>query len=268
MEFLKKHYEKIILSVVLLGLAVVAAYLPIQVNQEKEKEQARKDQLINPRIEPLKPVDLSTNEAVLVKVKTPIHFDIAGRHNLFNPVPWVQKPNGELLKVKLGTEVGISALEVTAINPLQMIINYEAVLGQGAEAKYQITVIKETEKSPKNSRAFTIGIPNNLGVLKEIKGPPEAPTELVFIPAGENEPVVFSKDKPFSKVIGYAADIRYPVGNWMRKNIRKGDVIPIGNDQYIVFAIDEEKVIFSNKANKTRTTIPLTNKPKEPAKPK
>jgi hypothetical protein len=45
-------------------------------------------------------------------------------------------------------------------------------------------------------------------------------------------------------------------------------VIPIGNDQYIVFAIDEEKVIFSNKANKTRTTIPLTNKPKEPTKPK
>ncbi len=268
MDFLKKHYEKIILSVVLLGLAVVAAYLPIQVNQEKEKEQARKESLINPRVDPLKPVDLATNEAVLVKVKTPIHFDIAGRHNLFNPVPWVQKPNGELLKVKLGTEIGIAALEVIGISPLQMIVSFDQVVGAGADAKYQITITKETEKSPKNSRAFTVGQPNNLGVLKEVKGPPEAPTELVFVPAGENEAIVFSKEKPYTKVIGYAADIRYAPGSWMRKNIRKGDLIPVGNDQYIVFAIDTNEVIFSNKANKTRTTIQLSNKPKDSSKPK
>jgi hypothetical protein len=65
MEFLKKHYEKLILSVVLLGLAAVAAGLPLKVNQEKEKEEARKNDLINPTVKPFPPVDLATNKVVL-----------------------------------------------------------------------------------------------------------------------------------------------------------------------------------------------------------
>ena len=37
MEFLKNHYEKVILGVVLLALAVVAAWLPIQISEENRK---------------------------------------------------------------------------------------------------------------------------------------------------------------------------------------------------------------------------------------
>ena len=135
MEFLKKHYEKIILSVVLLGLAVVAAYLPIKVNQEKESENTRKQSLIGAAAKPFPPVDLSTNEAVLTKVKTPIKFDISGRHNLFNPVPWVKRPNGELIKVQTGDEIGIGALEVSAINPLHLIISFDGIAGDPSAAK-------------------------------------------------------------------------------------------------------------------------------------
>lgn len=46
MEFLKKHYEKVILSIVLLLLAVAAAYLPIRVaavNKDIETEVPRVD---------------------------------------------------------------------------------------------------------------------------------------------------------------------------------------------------------------------------------
>src|SRR5688572_12042948 len=129
MEFLKKHYEKLILSVVLLGLAVVAATLPMKVNEEKQKEEDRKISLIGAKVTPFAPVDLSTNRQVLEKVKAPIKFDIAGKHNLFNPVPWVQHPNGELLKIQ--GNAGIDALQVTAINPLRMIMSFDEVIPTG-----------------------------------------------------------------------------------------------------------------------------------------
>src|SRR5262245_12068099 len=130
MEFLKKHYEKIILSVVLLGLAGVAAMLPIRVNKEKENEEARKQQLLAAPVKAMEDINLSTNRAVLEKVKAPIQFDIAGRHNLFNPVPWVQTPAGALIKVQTGNEIGIQALEVTAIKPLDLIVKFDEVVGQ------------------------------------------------------------------------------------------------------------------------------------------
>src|ERR1051325_2529801 len=161
MEFLKKHYEKLILSLVLLGLAGVAATLPMRVNQEKAKEEDRKNSLINPKINPFPPVNLATNQTILDKVKTPIHFDIAGKHNLFNPVPWVQKPNGEVIKVKTGNEVGIGALEVTAINPLHQVISFDEVnpvtgANGATDYKYTVTMIKEGGGG-KQSRAMAVG---------------------------------------------------------------------------------------------------------------
>src|SRR3954470_13356754 len=144
MEFLKKHYEKLILSIVLLGLAAVAATLPMQVNKEKESEENRKNSLIGAKVTPFPPIDLSTNQAVLEKVKKPIKFDIAGKHNLFNPVPWVEKPNGELVKIQ--GNVGIDALHVTAIHPLHMVVSFDEVVpttgpNNTTEYKYQVTVI-------------------------------------------------------------------------------------------------------------------------------
>jgi hypothetical protein len=261
MEFLKKHYEKIILSVVLLGLAVVAAYLPIKVNQEKEREAARKEQLIGAPAKPFPPVDLSTNQQVLAKVKTPIKFDISGRHNLFNPVPWVKKPNGELIKVKTGDEIGIGAIEVVGITPLNLIISFDGVAGDittqpkdPKDIKYQITVIRETMGSGgKSVRAFTLGQANNLGTLKDIKGPPEAPTEAEFLPLGENKPITITRDKPFMRVIGYAADIVYPPTNLNRKGMRRGDQIFAGNDLYTIVNIEKDTVVFQAKSNQKQT---------------
>src|SRR5258706_7930432 len=147
MEFLKKHYEKLILSVVLLGLAAVAATLPMKVNQERKKGEERKSSLIGAPVKDFPPVDLTTNQTILAKVKSPIKFDVAGKHNLFNPVPWMEKPNGELQKIQAGN-VGIGALEVTAINPLRLIISFdETIPTTGAngtnEFKYQVTAIRE-----------------------------------------------------------------------------------------------------------------------------
>ena len=38
MEFLKKHYEKVLLGVVLVGLTVGAASLPLMISGERQRE--------------------------------------------------------------------------------------------------------------------------------------------------------------------------------------------------------------------------------------
>lgn len=271
MEFLKKHYEKIILSVVLLGLAVVAAYLPIKVNQEKENEDRRKEQLIGAKVTPFPPVDLTTNAAVLVKVKTPIKFDISGRHNLFNPVPWVKRPNGELIKVQTGDEIGIGALQVTAITPLNLIVSFDGIAGDPTQAKdprdlkYQLTVTRETMSSgAKSVRAFTIGTANNLGTMKEIIGPADNPTGAKFLPLGEQELLTITRDKPYTRVIGYSADVFYSPAGVTRKGMRRGDAFAIpGNDLYTLVNIEKDTVVFEAKSNKKQTPKIVGELPKK-----
>jgi rRNA processing protein Gar1 len=255
MEFLKKHYEKIILSVVLLGLAAVAATLPLKVKQEKDREEERKSQLIGAAAKPLPDLDLSTNKAVLEKVKTPIKFDIAGKHNLFNPVTWRVRPDGALVKVN---EIGVDAMQVTAITPLQMTVTFDAVLGSTNEPKYQITVVRETEKSPKQSRAMAKGGVSNIGSIKDVIGPADNPTQIVFQLPDRTE-VTVSKDKPFTKTIGYAADLVYPPSNnWSKKGARKGDPIVLGNETYNIVYIGPDTVTFQAKSNQKQTPKSLT----------
>ncbi len=252
MEFLKKHYEKLILSVVLLGLAGVAAGLPLKVNKEKQNEEDRKNSLIGAPAKPFPPIDLSTNKIVLEKVKNPIRFDIAGKHNLFNPVTWQQRPDGVLIKVQTGNEIGLPALEVTAITPLQMIATFDEVLGQAPDFKYQVTIIRETDRSPKQGRALTIGQPSGIGTLKRIQGPPEAPTALIVALPDRSE-ITITKEKPHTQVIGYAADLQYEPAKWSRKAARKGDPIVLGSEVYNIVAIDKDTVIFSAKSNGKQT---------------
>jgi len=266
MEFLKKHYEKLILSIVLLGLAVVAATLPMKVNSEKQREEDRKNSLIGAKPVPFPPVDLATNQAVLEKVKKPIRFDIAGKHNLFNPVPWVERPNGELVKIQ-GGNMGISALKVTAINPLNMRISFDEVIPvTGAngtnEYKYQVTVIREGATSnPKSGRAMSVGLPAaGIGTLKEVQGPPDNPAALA-LELPDRTRVNVSKEKPYSRIIGYAADLVCDLPPINKKNAKVGDRIQIGADIYAVNSVDTNSVVLRDSRQKQYIKELNTNNP-------
>ena len=107
MDFIKKHYEKIVLSVVLLSLAVGAALLPLKVSdvrQNLEDTQAGLTVRSKPKL--FKPVDLTTNEIVVKRSLNVKPFDFATPHNIFNPVEWRKKPDGGLIKMETGTEAG------------------------------------------------------------------------------------------------------------------------------------------------------------------
>jgi hypothetical protein len=266
MEFLKKHYEKLILIIVLLGLAVVGATLPMQVNKEKESEENRQRSLIGAKPTEFPPVDLSTNKAILDKVKTPIKFDIAGKHNLFNPVPWIEKQNGEMVKFQ-GGNIGITSMEISAVNPLDMIVSFDEVLpssGAGGtnEYKYQVTVLREgAVRDPKSSRAMYKGLTApGIGTLKDIVGPLENPTALV-VTLPDRTDVTITREKPFRKRIGYSADLHTDVTTppYTRKGIKVGDEIRLGTEAYRVSAIDTNAIVFRDLRNQKQFTKPVAN---------
>src|SRR5438132_3393165 len=78
MEFLKNNYEKVILSVVLLGLAVAAALLPIWVAGEKRALDEIDNQITQTERKELKSINLFTNEMVLQRVVKATALRLAG----------------------------------------------------------------------------------------------------------------------------------------------------------------------------------------------
>jgi hypothetical protein len=244
MEFLKKHYEKILLSMVLLCLAVAAAWLPTKIRQEREELQKT---IVNlPKPIELKPTDLSTNEAALKRLQNPPVVELSGAHNLFNPVTWKVKPDGSFIKI---IQEGVGALTVTKIQPLYLELAFERVTASG----YWIGIRRQSMKKPS-----VYAKPNEkkeLFTLKEVKGPPEDPTELVLELADGQEIISISKEKPFKRIDAYSADLRYGPDNTNFLNRKVNDVLQIAGESYKIIAITENEVRVSATSTDKRTTI-------------
>ncbi len=263
MEFLKKHYEKLILIIVLLILSAGAVMMPISVSQQREAEEARRSELLRPKVKALVPVDLVTNEMTLTRVQTKVDFDLAGQHNLFNPVKWVQKSDGSFIKVKTGNEIGLGAMVVSAITPLMLTVSFDEVTGTNDSLKYTITVVKETlpQGNRKATRQVEPKADNSLLAIKKVTGPVEAPTAITLELKGDRDPITITREKGYSRVIGYSADLRYDPENLIRKNVRTKDQIMLGGasgELYNVIAIEPGEVVFSAKSNLKQTAVKLS----------
>src|SRR5262245_25677714 len=113
MEFIKKHYEKIILSVVLLALAVAAFFLTVKVQNVKQELEEKGRRRTAAKKEPVKPIDLTTNEAVLQRLAKPIKVEYSGEHNLANPLRWIKDKSGvPIPDVKVTGAKGLSLVKV------------------------------------------------------------------------------------------------------------------------------------------------------------
>src|SRR2546421_4367699 len=187
MDFLKKigdacrhHYEKFLLTFVLLGLAAAVLYLnKTKADEEDKIKQFLKDVGRRNQI-PLKPVDTSANDAARKLITSPPPLTFSLPHHLFNPVKWQRRPPPEidLIKMVTGNEVGWPKMTVTQITPLNFIINLERVVNPG---QYYLGITKEAAERvaerKKKQRFATLNGKNEIFTLKEIKGPLEDPTE-------------------------------------------------------------------------------------------
>lgn len=255
MEFLKAHYEKIILSVVLVGLAAAAALMPMKVSQEKQKEEDRKMNLIRPKVSEMEPIVMTNSTEVLARLSKPARFQLAGEHNVFNPVRWQRMVDGGLIK---GTDAGPQALVINEINPLFLKVEFRRVIGSGADIKYEIAVAQETEGPQFRSRLGEKGKKNNMYTIQEVRGDPDAPTELVVLLEGEREPITIGPNQPYERVIGYSATITYEPDKRTWKNLKQKDELIFGGETYNIVAITENEVVMSAKSNKKQSTIEYT----------
>ena len=71
------------------------------------------------------------------------------------------------------------------------------------------------------------------------------------------EPITVTRDKPFEKVIGYAADLLYPPGKQTFSHKKVNDTIKLEDDPetYKIVAITRNEVVLSADSNKRRTII-------------
>src|SRR5438445_2818948 len=259
MEFLKNNYEKVILSVVLLGLAVAAVLLLTWVGNEKRALEEIEGQIIQTPPKPLKPIDLSTNEVALQRLLKPPPQRLVGEHNLVNPVQWKRMADGRLIPLRTGREIGPGALAIARITPLYLRIEYEGVGGSGDTTQYRFKVTREAEKSPSKRIPITLsvatpGSKNPVFVLKDMK-PKDNPAEFVLELSENNEPVTVTKDKPYVSVAGYLADLKYDPEKLTFIGKRQGDALVFAGDTNKIVAITATNVTVQATSNTKRTTV-------------
>jgi hypothetical protein len=243
MEFLKNHYEKVILSVVLLGLAVAVAILPSKMPAPAETGGGGSGAK-------LAPLDLKTNEAPLQRLEQYQPLVLNGEHNLFNPVQWRRRPDGSLWKIVRENEVGPGALQVLKISPLHFVLSYDGFL----PPKFQIGTMQETNKNP-NLRAKIpvlagVGDKTDLFKITGFNGPADAPVE-VTVELNDGKTVSLSKDKPYKVVVGYTADLRYAPENLpLFREKRVDDKLLFDGDTNNIVDIASNQVVLSASSGK------------------
>lgn len=253
MQFLKAHYEKIILSVVLLGLAALAALMPMRVAQERERQEAREREIINPKVKEYQPIDLATNAAVLARLEQPPRLKLDGDHNVFNPVMWQKTPDGGIRKVK---DTGPNAVEIQDIRPLHLSLAFDGVEGASQEVQYQLSYLNEAQHAGKPTpRIAGIKQKNNMFTIEDVVGETNNPTALKVLIVGDKDPVTIGPGKPYERVVGYTADLSYPPANKQWKNQKVKDELSIGGETYNIVAITPSEVVLSAKSNKKQTIL-------------
>ena len=262
MSFIKTHYEKILLGAVLLGLFGALLYLPFAIRADKQHLQDIVNGIIYAAPKPLKPLDMSVEDAALNRVQSAYNLDFETTNRLFNPMQWQMTPDGHWFPIKSGNEVGPGAVQVTKIVPLYFIMrldNIEAATQFGA-ARYVISIEQQdapiaVQRRPRKHYLSSDDPKDAQLSLISATGPANNP-QLVLQVIASGEQVTISKSKPFKEVTGYAADLKYPPENRQWSDERVGAMLNLNRNEYKVVVIDQNEVVLSAESNQKKTTRP------------
>ena len=264
MQFLKKHYEKIVLGVVLLGVAATSLLLTMRAGDERQKLAEQLLQKVREKPKPLKLIDLAGSMASLERLSQPSVVTLSGEHKTFNPGTWIRKADGSIAPVGDKGGRGAEGLDLVAIHPLNLSVTYATVAGTGEPYRYQFIVVRDHEKQAAKRRPTTIslteGTKNDLFVLREVHGPKDNPTEVVIEVLSGNERVTLAKDKAYTKGMDFSADIRYEAENKNFTAKRPGESLVLSGVTYKIVAIQKDELVVS-APNQVRTTIKLSPAP-------
>jgi hypothetical protein len=256
MDFIKKHYEKVILSLVLLGVVGALVALPFVIAKDKADMEAMAD-IVTPKPKDLPPLDLSAENNILARMQTSYALDLSTTNKLFNPVTWKKNEAGDLLKITSGHEIDAEAAVVTNITPLYFILSLETV-ETNVGFRYVIGVQRQgsrTHATQHQTRVASVGEKEDFFTIMQAKGDPAAPDELLLKLPETGEVVSLSKDKPFERAEDYIADMRFDPERLAFHKQRVGMQLEFGGDVYNIVAIHQDEVILLAQSNQKKTIL-------------
>jgi len=275
MDFLKpllKHYEKVLLSVVLLVLAGAAVFLLLRVSDEQQELERLQSLDVRTGKKPVPIADLSTNEIVLRRIRRAEEIVLNGEHNLFNPVTWKKRPDGSLVKIVTGREIGPGAIKILKVVPLKLMVSYEGSMERGSSTSYRFKVTREAHKKPSSRSPVTrevmgVGNRNDIFTLREVHPSVEKPEEFVLEIEDDDDrtQVTVGKDQPYEGIAGYMMDLYYEPDKLQFLNRRVDDRLVFAGDTNRIVSMEADSVTMEALSNKKRTTITLESAAAAPA---
>lgn len=259
MQFLKKHYEKILLGTVLAGLIGGLVFMLFYIAADKEAMQANEEG--HAPAQPLPELNLDTNTAAVSRLQSAYSLDFETGNKLFNPFEWQRTLDNRI--VKKDTSVGARVAVVTAITPLYLVLSLDSVATNEFGARYLIVVEKQAAptaaKRQKQRHFVSVGEkPNDTFSLLEVKGAPENPDALIVKLTDSGEVAAITRDKPYRRVDGYTADFRYDPEKRVFRHERAGDKVSFGGTDYLVFDISQNELVLSDQSNQKKTPLPFS----------
>jgi hypothetical protein len=260
MDFLKKHYEKVLLGVVLLGLAVAVVFLLLKIPSEKQKLEDMRSQLLQPKVKPLTNLDLALPDDMLKRMATPAMIDFSAPNKLFNPMSWQKTVDGRLLRAD-ATNVGPNAVTITKLTPLYLKLTLDSITVLDTGTRYVIGIEKEAAPNPrernKTQKYCSLDTKNETFTLRAVKAAPDDPTNVTVVLElnDTRQRVEVAKDQPFRRIDGYMVDLKYAPENKTWTARRVGAALNLNGEDYNIVAITENEVVLSAKSNQKKWTV-------------
>lgn len=282
MEFLKNHYEKIILGLVLLLMAVGAVVLVLEVGSVQEELNKFKEIAMGHDGKPPPKEDFTGLIKALSQVTNPPQVEFVKVHRVFNPDTWYVDTNGNLIA---GTNVGVGRLIVQSITPQHLKVEFGQIGGTPERPSIRLNVTREFAPKPvdQGRKPITLSLNSTNAVntmdaarkvqllVREIGGTPENPeVKLELVEPGKDIlRFSVSKAQGFTTVMEYVAYIVYPVeSNYVWRAARKDTPMIFAGDTNIVVEITASNVVVRAVSNDKPTTLPLGSAQPVPPRPK
>jgi len=264
MDFLKKHYEKILLGLVLAGLIGALVFMPFYIASDNQQTADTIAEIIKRPATELTNLDLTAANAVSARLRADYKLDLETGNRGFNPMEWQKNPDGTM--VPLVGHTGPQMVIVTNITPLYLIITLDTVVTNELGTRYAVGVEKQGEKVLAKRRKMQRFISkgdkaNETFALLDVKVTPENPDadELTIKLVDTGEVVVLSKQKPYRRVDAFAADFRYDPEKKTFRGRREGDKVSFNGTEFLVDGVSQNELILQDQSNQKKTTRPFTN---------
>ena len=259
MDFLKKHYEKILLGLMLAGLIGVLVFMIFYIAADTTDMDNKRTSLINPPVKALTNLDMTMQDSAILRLKSAYILDFETSNKLLNPMEWQKALDNTLITVK---KTGAQVAVVTNITPLYLVLTFDSITTNELAARYSIGVERQAAATPakrhKVPRYISKGEKaNDTFALVDVKGAPENPDALSLKLVDSGELVTVTRDKPFRRVDAYAADFRYDPEKKIFRGRRIGDKFSFGGVDYVVVEVNQNELIISDQSNQKKTSLPF-----------